>query len=88
MILRSVIRSSTFAMHRFASHSTTKPPPKPKLHPGNQYTVEELAQGLSDKRKQQIEQLYEFEKLEINNQPKAQDEYRHNIKRLFDLNIQ
>ena len=54
---------------RFASRSSKS---------GNQYTVEEIAQG-----KHQIEQLYEFEKLEINSQPSTRDERRHHINRVF-----
>jgi hypothetical protein len=86
MILRSLpsfIRQSSLIINRFASRSTNSPPPRVQLHPGNQFTVEEIAQGISGERKQEIEQLYEFEKLEINNQPSTRDAYRHNINRLF-----
>ncbi|CAF4847379.1 unnamed protein product, partial [Rotaria magnacalcarata] len=63
------------------SHSNNEP--RVHLHPGNQHTIEELAQNIPKQCKQDIEQLYEFEKLEINNQPSTRDEYRHEIKRLF-----
>jgi hypothetical protein len=84
MMLRlvpSFIRQSSLIINRFASRSSdsnSHNEPRVRLHPGNQYTVEEIAQG-----KHEIEQLYEFEKLEINNQPSTRDEYRHNINRLF-----
>lgn len=52
-----------------------------RLHPGHQFTVEEIAQGIPDQRKGEIEQLYEFEKLEINNQPTTRDAYRHHTNR-------
>jgi hypothetical protein len=70
-------RSSSIITTRFASRSDREP--RVRLYPGNQYTVEEIAQG-----KREIEELYEFEKLEINNQPSTRDEYRHNINRLFE----
>lgn len=71
---------------RLASRTSDSQPsnePRVRLHPGNQHTVEELAQGISTKRKQEIEQLYEFEKLEINSSSATQDDYRHDVTRRF-----
>lgn len=89
MILRlvpSFIRQSSLRLNRFASRSSNSGSdndPRVRLHPGNQYTVEEIAQGIPGERKREIEQLYEFEKLEINNQPSSRDQYRHHINRLL-----
>lgn len=80
------IRQSSLMINRFTSRSSKTPKqnePRVQLHPGSQYTIEEIAQGISGERKRQIEELYEFEKLEINNQPSTRDEYRHNINRLL-----
>ena len=83
-LVRSVLRRPPALMFaRLASRRSTDEP-RVRLHPGNQYSVEEIAQGLPEKRKRQIEELYEFEKLEINNQPSTTDEYRHTITRLFE----
>jgi hypothetical protein len=85
-LVSSFIRQSPLRINRLASRSSNSSsdnPPRVRLHPGNQYTVEEIAQGIPGERKREIEQLYEFEKLEINNQPSTRDEYRHNINRLF-----
>ncbi|CAF0901372.1 unnamed protein product [Adineta steineri] len=86
------IRQSSLFITRLASRSSNShshDEPRVRLHPGNQQTIEERAQGISGERKREIEQLYEFEKLEINNQPSTRDEYRHNINRgkkgVFDL---
>lgn len=89
-LMPSLIRPSTLILNRFTSRSSksnTHNEPKVQLHPGNQYTVEEIAQGIPGERKRQIEELYEFEKLEINNQPSTRDEYRHDINRLFRTNF-
>lgn len=80
-LARAVLRPSLM-FTRLASRRSTDEP-RVRLHPGNQYTVEEIAQGIPEKRKREIEELYEFEKLEINNQPITRDEYRHNITRLY-----
>jgi hypothetical protein len=81
---RLLTRRSPFLINRFSSQSSnSSDEPRVRLHPGNQYTVEEIAQGIPEQRKRDIEQLYEFEKLEINNQPSTRDEYRHNVTRLF-----
>jgi hypothetical protein len=93
MMLRlvpSFIRQSSLILNRFASRSSdsrSHNEPRVHLHPGNQYTVEEIAQGIPGERKREIEQLYEFEKLEINNQPSKRDEYRHNINRSFRCDL-
>ena len=82
------IRQSSLIITRLASQSSnshSENEPRVRLHPGNQYTVEEIAQGTTGERKREIEELYEFEKLEINNQPSTRDEYRHNINRSFRL---
>lgn len=73
------IRPSSLIITRFASRSSNHEP-RVRLHPGNQYSIEEIAQG-----KREIEELYKFEKLEINNQSSTRDEYRHHINRLFEL---
>ena len=65
---------------RFASSDSTDKS-RVRLHPGNQFSVEEIAQGLPEQRKQEIEQLYEFEKLEINEPTSLRDEYRHHVNR-------
>jgi len=85
-LVPSFIRQSSLIITRLASRSSdshSHDEPRVRLHPGNQYTVEEIAQGIPGERKREIEELYEFEKLEINNQPSTRDEYRHNINRLF-----
>jgi len=93
MILRLIptfIRQSSLILNRLASRSSNSRStnePRVQLHPGNQYTVEEIAQGIPGERKREIEQLYEFEKLEINNQPSKRDEYRHNINRSFRCDL-
>jgi hypothetical protein len=77
-------RSSALMIHRLASRSSTsgsQEEPRVRLHPGHQFTLEEIAQGIPEQRKGEIEQLYEFEKLEINNQPTARDAYRHHTNR-------
>ena len=63
----------------FASDAAEKS--RVRLHPGNQFSVEEIAQGLPEQRKQEIEQLYEFEKLEINEPTSMRNEYRHHVNR-------
>ncbi|CAF4018853.1 unnamed protein product [Rotaria sordida] len=91
-LIPSFIRQSPFIIYRSASRSSNSrshDEPRVRLHPGNQYTVEEIAQNIPKERKHEIEKLYEFEKLEINNQPSTRDEYRHHINRgktgVFDL---
>ncbi|CAM4815721.1 unnamed protein product [Rotaria magnacalcarata] len=91
-LIPTFIRQFAFTVHRSASRSSnshSNNEPRVHLHPGNQHTIEELAQNIPKQCKQDIEQLYEFEKLEINNQPSTRDEYRHEIKRgengVFDL---
>jgi hypothetical protein len=74
MLLR-FIRPSSLIITRFTSRSS-KNEPRVRLHPGNQSSIEEIAQG-----KREIEDLYKFEKLEINNEPSTRDEYRHHINR-------
>lgn len=89
-LIHSSIRQSPFVIYRLASRSSDSQKsdePRVQLHPGNQQTVEELAQDVSKKRKKEIEQLYEFEKLEINNQPAKRDEYRHHITRVFSFSF-
>ena len=61
-------------IHRLASQSSksgSHEGPRVRLRPDNQFAVEEISQGILDQRKGEIEQLYEFEKLEINNQSTA-----------------
>lgn len=85
-IMLRLIRQTPFIINRLASRSSKSSStnePRVRLHPGNQYTIEELAQNVPKERKHEIEKLYEFEKLEINNQPSTRDEYRHDINRLF-----
>ena len=79
-----VVRRPALLMSRLASQSSesgSHQEPRVRLHPGHQYTVEEIAQGVPDQRKGEIEQLYEFEKLEIDNQPTIRDTYRHHTNR-------
>jgi hypothetical protein len=63
------------------SHTHVDKQARVRLHPGHQYTIEEIAQGIPERRKHEIEQLYEFEKLEINDQSVVREQYRHHIKR-------
>ena len=44
------IRRSPFIINRFASRSSKSDEPRVRLHPGNQYTVEEIAQGIPEER--------------------------------------
>ena len=72
--------SPSLMLHRLASQSSksgSHEEPRVRLHPGHQFTLEDIAQGIPNHRKGEIEQLYEFEKLEINNQPTTRDAYRH-----------
>ncbi|CAF1361456.1 unnamed protein product [Rotaria sordida] len=81
-LIPSFIRQSSFLIYRSASRSSNSRShnePRVRLHPGNQYTIEEIAQNIHKEHKNEIEKLYEFEKLEINNQPSTRDEYRHHI---------
>ena len=86
-----MIHRSPAILQRFASRSSSSPPsgsgdqPRARLYPGQQQTVEELAQGIipNQAKKRDIEQMYEFEKLEINDQPATRDQYRHHVKRPF-----
>ncbi|CAF1144100.1 unnamed protein product [Rotaria sordida] len=90
-LIPSFIRQSSFLIYRSASRSSNSRShnePRVRLHPGNQYTIEEIAQNIHKEHKHEIEKLYEFQKLEINNQPSTRDEYRHHInqkKGVFDL---
>ncbi|CAF0798843.1 unnamed protein product [Didymodactylos carnosus] len=71
--------------------------PKVKLHPGNQFSLEEIQQGLhktssqptSKDKKREIEELYEFEKLEFDDKPLIKEQLRHHTERgetgVFDL---
>lgn len=87
-LVRSVLHRPPSLMFTRLTSRRSVDEPRVRLHPGNQYTVEEIAQGVPEKqRKRQIEDLYEFEKLEINNQPSTRDEYRHTITRLLTLFI-
>ena len=88
-LVRSVLLrrpAPSWMFTRLASRRSTDEP-SVRLHPGNQYSVEEIAQGVPEKRKRQIEELYEFEKLEINDQRSTSEEYRDTITRLFGLFI-
>ena len=86
-LLPSFLRRSPQMIHRLANRSSdsqsTNEPPRVRLHPGQQFSLEEIAQGIPEQNKRDIEQLYEFEKLEINNSSVTRDEYRHHIKRLY-----
>ena len=87
MMLRLIsffLRQSFFVTNRLASRSSNSGScnePRVRLYPGNQYSIEELVQHNPNNRKHEIEQLYEFEKLEINHQSSVRNEYRHHINR-------
>ncbi|CAF0955068.1 unnamed protein product [Adineta ricciae] len=92
LVPRFLKQSSSAMMTRLASRTSNVPPadkPRVRLHPGNQQTIEELAQGSPAQHKREIEQLYEFEKLEINDQTATREVHRHSVKRgeqgVFDL---
>ena len=84
LVPRFLRQSSSAMMARLASRTSNVPPsdkPRVRLHPGNQQTIEEIAQGNRAQHKREIERLYEFEKLEIKDQTATHDVHRHSVKR-------